>query len=201
MRKQTFNQMGTFFSILGFIFLLLILKFIYDTYLTNNTEKRWQHHVKHNPSDKEYYERKFGQYIDTTPTLNYKGFYLHKSEVLIDGILYRSAQGIFFSDVDAFIFKMKENDFDMHPAQIKNKIPTLFTENSFARIEAVAEYQLERNKVRITFNFIDKKYEEFEGEITENGIIFNSHSSVTILGITKEIKLCKNAFFQFHIIQ
>lgn len=53
--------MGAFLSILGFIFLLIILKFVYDTYLTNNTEKRWEDHIKYNREDAEYFERKFPQ--------------------------------------------------------------------------------------------------------------------------------------------
>ena len=38
-------------EIIGIIAIFIILKFVYDTYLTNNTEEEWQKYKKSNPID------------------------------------------------------------------------------------------------------------------------------------------------------
>jgi hypothetical protein len=42
-----------FFTILGVIVCFFICKFIYDSYITNNTEKNWQEFKQKNPNDPE----------------------------------------------------------------------------------------------------------------------------------------------------
>ena len=51
--------MTTFLSIIGLIALFMFGKFIYDTYLTNNTERDWAVYKKENPEDAE------GNYLRT----------------------------------------------------------------------------------------------------------------------------------------
>ncbi len=41
--------MGTILSFLGLVFIFLIVKFIYDTYLTSNTEEKFKEFRKTNP--------------------------------------------------------------------------------------------------------------------------------------------------------
>ncbi|GLU56115.1 hypothetical protein Dfri01_55760 [Dyadobacter frigoris] len=47
-------------EILGIIFLIVIGKFIYDTYFSNNTEKRWEEYKKENPERAYEVERNTG---------------------------------------------------------------------------------------------------------------------------------------------
>ena len=43
--------MATFFAFLGIFFLILLIKFIYDTYVTDNTENDWKEFKKTNPNE------------------------------------------------------------------------------------------------------------------------------------------------------
>jgi len=43
--------MATFFAIIGVIALFILGKFIYDTYLTNNTTRRWNVYKRNHPED------------------------------------------------------------------------------------------------------------------------------------------------------
>src|SRR5690606_1317113 len=49
--------MMTFLAILGAVFLILLGKFVYDSFLTNNTEKRWTDFRNHFPEEAKKIER------------------------------------------------------------------------------------------------------------------------------------------------
>lgn len=53
-------------EILGIIFLLVIAKFVYDTYLSNNTEKRWEEYRQENPERAYQVERNTGLNLGTS---------------------------------------------------------------------------------------------------------------------------------------
>ena len=52
--------MATFFAIIGVIALFILGKFIYDTYLTNNTTRRWNVYKRNHPEDAAKVERNGG---------------------------------------------------------------------------------------------------------------------------------------------
>ena len=57
--------MSTFLSIIGIFALIMIFKFIYDTYLTNNTEKDWQKYKQDYPEDAERIDKNKGLNFNT----------------------------------------------------------------------------------------------------------------------------------------
>ena len=58
--------MTTFLTFIGLIGLFMIGKFIYDTYLTNNTEKDWEEYKRKYPHEAKVVETK----NCSTPSLN-----------------------------------------------------------------------------------------------------------------------------------
>lgn len=59
--------MSTFFVILGIIFTLLFVKFIWDSYLTDNTEKRWREYKQEFPAEADRIESNSGFDFNRTP--------------------------------------------------------------------------------------------------------------------------------------
>lgn len=59
--------MTTFFTLLGVIAFLVIVKFVYDTFLTGNTEKNWETYKHSNPEEAARIERNDGLNFSTKP--------------------------------------------------------------------------------------------------------------------------------------
>lgn len=59
--------MSTLFVILGIIFTLLFIKFIWDSYLTDNTEKRWREYKQEFPAEADRIESNSGLDFKRTP--------------------------------------------------------------------------------------------------------------------------------------
>ena len=59
--------MGTFLTFLGIIFVILVIKFIWDSYLTDNTEKRWREYKRQTPAEAERIEANTGLNLKNSP--------------------------------------------------------------------------------------------------------------------------------------
>lgn len=194
--------MGIFLSILGFIFLMIILKFVYDTYLTNNTENKWQEHVKDHPKDAEYFEKKYSQQ-NPQPTLNYKGVYLYKDiHELPDGSDGVNIYGLFFSDEDAFYFSTTR-DYSLQ--NIIDGIPTLFTPESFAHRESITNYRtFETSSFNIKMKFDNvKDYGDlnFTCKIVDSGLRVTATKEFNLNGDIESIPFLTRCNFTFHPIK
>lgn len=169
----------------SFIYVIYLLVKRGNRYITNNTIRNRQVHTQHNLNDAEYFERKYPQHHSNISPLKYKGVYLYKSEVYnpLEDDIHRSMIGIFFTEDDAFIFKYLKGFLSIE--DIRDKMPTLFTNNSFAQLEAVAEYKMEGNKIAMKFEFPNSKVEEFEGIINKDDLVINSKGLVYMQGSLK----------------
>lgn len=186
-------------SLLGIVFFSLFMKFIWDTYLTNNTEKRWQEHVRHNQTDKEYFERKFPQHQDSNAKLQYKGFYLYKKETEhYDGSTGVNMYGLFFNNDDAFFFSTTR-DYPIHV--LKSKIPTLFTPTTFAYREAVSVYGINGVSINVLFERVaDQGDFNCNCKLINNGMIVTISQEFNIRGTIESIPLLDKCRFDFHPI-
>lgn len=59
--------MGTILTFLGIVLIFLFFKFIWDSYLTNNTERNWQEYKQQFPAEAERIESNPGLSFNRTP--------------------------------------------------------------------------------------------------------------------------------------
>ena len=70
--------MTTILTFIGLIALLFLGKFIYDTYLTNNTERDWQEYKRANPHEATVLESNEGLNFKTDYKVRKDGIYVHR---------------------------------------------------------------------------------------------------------------------------
>ena len=64
------------------LILIIIFKFVYDSFLTNNTEKNWENYKKENPHKAKVIEHSKGFNINPDAKIRTDGYYLSKYETL-----------------------------------------------------------------------------------------------------------------------
>jgi hypothetical protein len=172
--------MTTFLAFLGILFLAMIAKFIYDTYLTNNTDRRWQALAAANPMEAQTIENNRFLNFNTDYSLRHDGIYTCFSTTQTDtGDTLKKTYCLVFGKSYVLFFEGDNHTHLNH--QIKKDLVTLMHES-----ENIPSYQLPYNltshsvyKNRIGFIFSwnlgegDERTKFFDGILVNNGLVLS----------------------------
>ena len=192
--------MGTFFSILGVIAFFIIMKFIYDSYLSDNTEKNWQNYEKNNPEKAKIIEQNEGLDFNTNHKIHKNGIYVsHLKGVNADGNHYSLCLFLLFTN-DNYVYKLEdEGEPEIDRSKISDAI--IGIKQSPDAIELRAEYNYHEGN--LNFQHFDddsrKRGTEYKGIVTRNGMTLDliKHGFDYDLGKFNSKIIMKNIKFDF----
>jgi hypothetical protein len=164
--------MTTFLTFIGVIALFLIAKFIYDTYLTNNTEKSWHDYKLNNPHEAQVLENNKGLNFKTNYSVRKDGFYSLRMEGINQyGNPYKFTVFLIFN-MNGFVSKF---EFDGFPEVTKEAMLGVLAEveNYNENNKESAKIDLHDGKISFKFNSPSSNHEEYVGSVIKDGLILD----------------------------
>jgi len=162
--------MTTFLTFIGLIALFIVGKFIYDTYLTNNTERDWQEYKRANPHEANVLESNEGLNFKTDYKVRKDGIYVHRhAGVSQYGQAFKITMFLIFNNKNR-VFK---SDIEGFPEIDKSGTRELLQELS-EQTELnsnCTEYFCEKGQITMKFMNSSTHGEEYSGSIIKDGLI------------------------------
>lgn len=191
------------------VVILIIGKFIYSNYFTNNKEKDWDENKKKNPHKAKLIENKGGYKTNLNSILRTDGYYISKFSVDSEHVhfllIFTKNGFVAFSELDDYEEYIRENGNEAFRQAVIDGNHIKEIELS----ESMGKYVIRNGEVTATFfdpnDFANKDsavpncYKEWEGTIIHNGLILNystSYYSNALKDYTRETKL-KDLKFKF----
>ena len=162
--------MTTFLTFIGIIALFIFFKFIYDTYLTNNTERDWQEYKSGNPHEERVLENNKGLNFNTDYSVRKDGIYVFRHE----GV---SQYGEPFKLTMLLLFNYKKRaikvEMEGYPEIDKTTISEIIQDIAEYTIldRDCAEYLIDNGKIKMKFMNSSTHGDEYTGSVLKNGLI------------------------------
>ena len=207
------------------IVILIIGKFVYDSFLTNNTEKNWEKYKKENPHKAIVIEnskglnmnpnaeiRTDGYYISKYETLNYKGepFTIHFY------LIFNKKGFVVFGEIEDINEWIKKNTNE----SIKEAIIEFNELNENDYSSQVRKFYIKNGGINMKFfdpeDFSNEdinnlqSYDEWYGTIIHNGLILSfdrAYFNIVLAEYVKENRIknlkfdFKQVFFQHNLVK
>ncbi len=198
------------------IILLTIGKFIYDSFLTNNTEKNWEKFKKDYPHKATTIENSKGFNMNPNAKIRTDGYYVNK----YNGLDYKGEpitfyNLLFFSKNGFVVYLEVDNIIEWRRENTDDSVKTfLFELDKIKKIEnpsQITNYQVSKGSISMKFYDDDdyfndaeiKCYERWRGSIIHNGLIL----SLVKFGFNSALKdyveetMLRNLKFEFNQIR
>lgn len=168
------------------VVILFIGKFIYDSFLTNNTEKNWDVYKKSNPNQARVLETNSAFNLNTKATIRTDGYYLanfkgknKEGQYSIPFLLIFTSNGlvVFFEDdnaddfVNAGVQKIKEQLIESD--SVKDCEPNLQASKYEIKDGAVSMFFYDSSEFSNRMDDEIRTYNKWEGTILNNGLLLN----------------------------
>ncbi|WP_431133680.1 hypothetical protein [Psychroserpens mesophilus] len=198
------------------IVLIVIGKFIYDSYLTNNTEKRWEEHKNMNsinvPETKITYNdiKPFNNVrIDGYYVHNYKGLDIYNNSFeIIQLLLFLDDKYVCLIEPESYLVTTDER-MKVFMSKLKESIKIIKSDEYNHLDDSLGTYQVDNNKIEIKFfnpkdeNNSDinnpKVYKKLYGSIQKDKLVLNQLDRIYDYSIGNfreaEIELLKGSKF------
>jgi hypothetical protein len=162
--------MTTFLTFLGIVALFVICKFIYDTFLTNNTEKNWQEYKSSNPHEAQVLERNEGLNFKTDYKVRTDGVYMCKHEGISQyGEPFKFTIVLIFNNKNRVIKAETEGIYEIEKSQIREMINEI---KDLTELDAdCTEFFCDKGKITMKFMNSSTHGVEFSGSVLKNSII------------------------------
>ncbi|WP_430613138.1 hypothetical protein [Flavobacterium sp. JP2137] len=170
----------------------IILKFIYDSYFTNKTNRDWAEYKQKNPSEAIVIENSKGLDFSTSATLRFHGYYLGKHRLKSNEGGYIELYYILVFSENGFSYlwqnltiaeyeEWKKDDF----TEIEKDL-SAFTDEDLS--EDSCKYLLRKNEIFMVFDYYSYDIDGYkttsvinqlrwEGTVIKNGLILSSGDS------------------------
>lgn len=161
--------MSTFLSIIGLVALILFFKFIYDSYLTNNTNDAWEKCTKEFPHETIVIENNNGLNFKTDYPIRIDGIYTGPYKLLKDGKTFDLNLLIVFNISKMAYVTVYEGEI-MTQSDVKEVLDSVerITESN---VEC-ERYKYDKGKFLVEFNSSGKVV-EYSGSILKDGLLLS----------------------------
>jgi hypothetical protein len=197
------------------IVLVVIFKFIYDSFLTNNTEKNWEKYKQENPHKAIAIENSKGLNINPNATIRTDGYYLSNfsgtdyngySFTMHFFLIFTKKGFVGFDDIEDIVQWKRENTNET----LKEAIFEIDEIDKIENSPTLTKYSISNGGISMKFfdlnlseNSIEiqnpKLYDEWYGSIIHNGLVLSmdrAYFSEALGDYTKD-NLVKNLKFEF----